>query len=205
MQPQNPQEPQTPTPPQDPNVQQAPQPQAVPPQPIQPQAPTTATPTPPQPATYSAPVAAKKGFPKWIIIVGVIVLVFIVLIVVAALAATTATKAPQKISDQFMNQLQSGDTGAAYALTSKTFKEATTEVQLTQIVKQVSPHVQGEEKVTKRAIHKSTGVPQTAVLVYEVKTSEGTRYVKVELQKDGDSWQVINFRADEKPLDTEVE
>lgn len=151
------------------------------------------------------PAPSKKRFPKWLKIVVIIVLVFIVIIVVAAVTATTATKAPQKVSDQFVNYVQAGDTSAAYALTSKTFQQATTQDQLDQLVKRVGPQLQGEEKVSGRAIEKSTGVPQTAVLVYDVKTSNDTKYIKVELQKSGDVWQVINFRSSDKPLDTTVE
>lgn len=183
------------------------QPQTTPPvAPQQPQPNYPAQPQPvasPQPPAYAAP--EKKRFPKWLKIVGIIVAIFVVIIVIAAVTATTATKAPQKISDQFVNEVQAGNTSAAYNLTSKTFQDATTQAQLDQLIKQVGPLLQGEEKVSGRAIEKSTGVPQTAVLVYDVETSNGKKYIKVELQKSGDAWQVINFRSSETPLDAEVE
>lgn len=166
-------------------------------QPIPPQ-----QPLPPQPA----PVEEKKSrFPKAVKIILIGLALFIVFIVIAIFVATSATKAPQKISDQFVNDVQSSNTSAAYALTSKGFQEATTEEQLDTLVKRVGPVLQGEEKVSGRAIEKSTGSPQTAVLVYEVKTSDGTKYMKVELQKDGNTWQVVNFRSSDTPLEAKVE
>ena len=190
MPPQTPQQPQA-TPP---VVPQQPQPNY----PIQPQ-PVASQ----QPPVYAAP--AKKRFPKWLKIVGIIILVFVVIIAITAVTATTATKAPQKISDQFVKDVQTGDTSAAYNLTSKTFQDATSQDQLDSLVKQVGPALQGEEKVSGRAIEKSAGVPTTAVLVYTVKTTNGDKYIKVELQQNSNVWQVINFKSDDKPLDTTVQ
>ncbi len=147
----------------------------------------------------------KKRIPSWLKIVGIIVVVFIAIIVIAVIVATTATQAPQKISDQFVNDVQSGDSSAAYALTSKAFQQATSEEQLATIIQQVGPVLQGQEKVSGRAIEKSAGAPETAVLVYTVKTSNGNKYIKTELQKSGDAWQVINFRSANEPLNTTVE
>ncbi|HSX05709.1 MAG TPA: hypothetical protein VLF69_04530 [Candidatus Saccharimonadales bacterium] len=147
----------------------------------------------------------KKRIPTWLKVVGIIAVIFIVAIIVAVIVATTATKAPQKISDQFVNDLQSSNSSAAYALTSKTFQQATTEEQLDNIIQRVGPVLQGQEKVTGRAIEKSAGMPETAVLVYTVKTSNGNKYIRTELQKSGGVWQVINFRSANNPLDTTVE
>ncbi|HSX30861.1 MAG TPA: hypothetical protein VLE99_03000 [Candidatus Saccharimonadales bacterium] len=149
--------------------------------------------------------STKKRMPKWLKIVGVIIIIFIVAIVVAVIVATAATKAPQKVSDQFVNDLQSGNSSAAYALTNQAFQGATTEGQLDSIVQRISPGLQGQEKVTGRAIDKSTGSPETAVLVYTIKTSNGNAYVKTELRKSGNVWQILNFKSDSKPLDTKVE
>ena len=109
------------------------------------------------------------------------------------------------MSDQFVNAVQSGNMSEAYSLTSTTFQQATTQEQLDQFVTQVGPLLRGEEKVTGRAIEKSTGIPETAVLVYEIATSNGTKYIKVELQKSGELWRVINFRSAAEPLDAKVE
>ena len=182
MPPQTPQQPQAPVP--------QPQPQAIP---------------VPQAPAYAAPAPTKKRFPTWLKIVGAVIIVFVVIIIIAAVTATTATKAPQKISDQLVTDVQTGNTSAAYALTSKTFQQATTEDQLDSLIKQVEPSLQGQATVTGRAIQKTSGAPETAVLVYTVKTSSGNMYIKVELQKSGNAWQVINFQPDNKPLDTTVE
>lgn len=121
------------------------------------------------------------------------------------MTATTATKEPQKISDQFVNAVQATDSSAAYALTSQSFQQATSSAQLDQVIQRVGPVLVGEEKVSGRAIQKSAGSAQTAVIVYSVQTSNGMKYMRVTLQKNGDAWQVVNFKSDDKPLDTKAE
>lgn len=167
--------------------------------------PSTIQPTPVNPGQSSHLSVQKKRIPKWLKIVGIVVLVIIALIVAIVITTTAATKAPQKVSDQFVNEVQAGNANAAYALTSETFKEATSAEQLDDLIQQVGPLLVGEEKVTGRAIQKATGTPQTAVLVYEVETADGTNYMKIQLQKSGDVWQVISFRSDDAPLDTSIE
>lgn len=164
------------------------------------------------PAAVPGPLPApetKKRIPKWLKIVLIVFGCFIALAIIGAViggvVAVSATKAPQKVSDQFVNDVQSGDTSAAYALTSSSFQGATSQDQLDTLIKRIGPLVQGQEKITGRTIAKSTGIPTTAVLVYSVPTSNGTKYIKTELQKNNSTWQIINFRSDDKPLDTTVE
>lgn len=171
-----------------------------------------------QPATNSQPPLAtpqgapmetapqKRRIPKWLKVVGVIVAAFIVLIVAGVLVANIATRAPQKVSDQFISDIQAGNTPAAYALTSKAFQQTTSQDQLNTIIEQVGPVLKGQVKVTGRNIQKSTGIPTTSVLVYTDKTSSnGTHYIKTELQKNSGVWQIINFRSSATPLSTTVE
>lgn len=169
-------------------------------QPVQPQ------PVSPAPSAPGVATPPKKHFLKWILIVGGIVVAAIIALVITIFFVTiAATKAPQKVSDQVVNAIQAGNTSAVYNLTSDSFKRVTTEDRLNGIVEQISPALQGEEKVTGRAIEKVSGNPPTAVIVYTIDTSKGKAYMKVELQKSDDVWQVINFRSSEKPLKTEVE
>lgn len=150
-------------------------------------------------------VPPKKRFPKWLIVTLIIFSLLFVLLAIAVSAIFSATAAPQKISDQFINDIQSGKTSAAYGLTSNSFKEATSEDQLDQLIKNIGPALQGEEKVSGRSIETSTSSLETAILVYDVKTQSGTSYIRVVLQKSGDNWQVVNFRADDKPLETKAD
>ena len=180
----------------------------VPAPPMQPQPPVSTQPLQPQtnayypPPPYANATPAKKRFPKWLLIVGVIVAIFFVIPgIFLGIALNNATKAPQLISDQFINEVQAGNTTAAYQLTSKSFQEVSSKEQLDAIIKRVGPILQGEEKVIGRSTAKSSGVPQTAALSYTVSTSKGTKYMKTELQKTGEDWQIINFRSDDKPID----
>ncbi|MFZ1459092.1 MAG: hypothetical protein WAT17_04400 [Candidatus Saccharimonadales bacterium] len=159
-----------------------------------------------QPTTIISAPSTKKRIPKWLKIIGIVVAVFVVFILVVTIITVAATSAAQKVSDEFVNDLQASNTSAAYGLTAKRFQASTTEIQLDDVVQQIAPTLQGEETVTGRAIESSSGSAQTAVLVYTIKTpASSTAYIKVELQKDDDNWRVINFRSSETPLDTEVE
>lgn len=147
----------------------------------------------------------KQRIPKWVKVIGVILIVFVALIITAAIVTAGATKAPQKVSDTFVNNFQSSNTKAAYDLTSDSFKTATSQEQLEKLIQRVGPVVQGEEKVIGRSIQKASGKSTTAVIVYSVNTLNGTKYIKVGLQKNGDVWQVVNFRSSDNPLDTKLE
>ncbi|MGB4758444.1 MAG: hypothetical protein WBP26_00110 [Candidatus Saccharimonadales bacterium] len=148
---------------------------------------------------------AKKRFPTWLKIISIVVVVLVAAAIIVAVVVTGATKAPQKVSDQFVNELQAGNTSAAYALTSESFQEATSEEQLDNIIKQVSPAIRGEEKITERFIGKTLGSPETVVLVYTINTSNGSVYIKTQLQKNDDTWKIINFRSDDDPLEAKIE
>lgn len=156
--------------------------------------------------TDSQPITKQKGLiPKWVKVIGIMLIVFIAVIIIAAVVTTSATKAPQKVSDTFVNNFQASNTKAAYDLTSDSFKTATTQEQLEKLIQRVGPVVQGEEKVIGRSIQKASGKSTTAVILYSVNTSNGTKYIKVGLQKNGDVWQVVNFRSSDNPLDTKLE
>ena len=78
----------------------------------------------------------------------------IILIVIAALIALVivgglgiflvvdkSTAEAQKVSDQLITAIQKGDGAAAYALTGPSFRAATTEAQLSELVTNLSPLV----------------------------------------------------------------
>jgi uncharacterized protein YpmB len=195
--------------PQDPNQRPqptptpAPQPQAAVP-PAQPAAPIVSPATPVTDTT--APVGPRKSrFPKWLRIVFIVLGVIIVFIVAIFLFVGNATKDAQKVSDQFVNDVQAGNTESAYALTSDSFRKATSQDQLQQLIEQAGPLLKGDEKITDRSVQKSTGAPETVVLVYTDKTSSATYYIRVQLEKNDNQWQVSGFRSDDKPLSTDLE
>lgn len=188
-------------PPQEPQTPAQPAPQAAP---VQPPAQPTQPPSASQ-AAYNIVTPPKKRIPKWLLIVGGIIVALAAVLAVVFVVVTNATEAPRKVSDQFVNDIQSSNTGAAYALTSKAFQQATTEEQLDQLVKKVGPALQGEETISGRVIKKSTAGVPSAALVYSVKTTNGTKYMKVVLQEVDNVWQVVNFRSSDQAIDATIE
>jgi len=174
--------------------------------PVTPQ--TIPTPQPQPVIAPSQPVAelpTKRHFPKWLIVVLSIFAALAIFVVVVSTIAGSATKDAQIISDKFVGDVQSSSSDAAYALTSDAFKKSTTQDQLTSIITSVGPQLQGKFKITGRNIMKSSTIPETAVLVYSVNTTNGTKYIKTELQKNGSVWQIISFKSSDSALDTAVE
>jgi len=198
-----PQEPQLPVEPQQPTSVPAPEPQptpAVQPQPV-------VAPTQPV-AASSLPVAelpTKRRFPKWLIVVLSIFAALAVFVAVVSLIAASATKDAQIISDKFIADVQSNSPDSAYSLTSDAFKKATSQDQLSSVITSAGPQLQGKFTITGRNIMKSSTIPETAVLVYSVNTTSGTKYIKTELQKNGNVWQIISFKSSNSALDTAVE
>jgi hypothetical protein len=155
----------------------------------------------PQPVVPVAPVVPpKKRIPTWLKVVGIIFAVVIVLVVALFMFVNSATRAPQLVSDQFVNFAQAHNSGAAYELTGGAFRQATTRQQLAVVLDQSGDALQGEEKVTGRTIGKSSGSSSTASIVYEVNGSKGKVYMKVSLQKDDNKWRVTGFQYDQNPL-----
>ncbi len=147
-----------------------------------------------------------KKVPIWAkILIGIITLIGTVLITVFV-SATIATNAPKKISDQFVNNLQDGDISAAYTLTSSKFKESTPESELQNLSSSNRNLISGTEKITKKSIFKRSGSPSYAVVHYSVNGSnEKVGYLKVQLQKEGNDWKVMNLRISPNPIESDVE
>ena len=75
----------------------------------------------------SPPPRKKRSALKIIlIIVAAVIALIVVLIVALALFVNSSTKDAQKVSDQLVTAVQTGDTATAYSLTSPTFRAATT-------------------------------------------------------------------------------
>lgn len=155
--------------------------------------------------TTELPTSSRKRFPKWLKIVSAVLLFFTIVGAITYFVVMNTTNAPKQISDQFVNSIQSGNTEESYKLTSNAFKEATSIDSLENIINQIRPSLQGEEKTIARSIKASTGNKDTAVIVYKVDTSEGSNYIKVVLQKNNDTWEVLNFRSSDTELDSSIE
>jgi uncharacterized membrane protein YvbJ len=140
-----------------------------------------------------------------LIIVAAVVAAIVVLIVALVLLVNGSTKDAQKVSDQLVTAVQTGDGAKAYALTSPTFRAATKQADLDALVKQLSTLVT-KDKVSPsgKAINASTENGKIAVFVYKMKGTSGKPvYFKTQI-RDEDGWKVMNFRSSESALTTEV-
>ena len=144
----------------------------------------------------SLPPAKKLQF-KWLL-GGLLVIVVLGLAASFGLRTWQAlpTKAPQKVSDQFISDLQKDDPIDAYGLTGASYQKTYSDVYFKKIVDQVSSGLQGPVSVTERKVFKTT--PPQAVLVYKIQTQYMTQYVKVTLENSA-SWRVTSFTASSLP------
>ncbi|MEO8104832.1 MAG: hypothetical protein ABI602_00660 [Candidatus Saccharibacteria bacterium] len=179
-----------------PGYMATPPPRILPP----PVAPGQATYFPPTPQTlYQSPLplelTVKRRRPTWlyglVAVIGVAVVAVALFFGLRALQAEP-TKAAQKVSDQFISDLQKDDSFDAYSLTSPTYQQHNSVANFEKIVSQVSGGLQGPASVAARQASKST--PPHATLVYKVPTQYAVQYLKVDLV-GGDSWQVSGFSA----------
>jgi predicted PurR-regulated permease PerM len=145
------------------------------------------------------PVPVNKKFPKWLKIICIVVVVFVLLIVGVFLISHEATENAVKISNKLVTDIQTDNASAAYSLTTAGFKQTSSQAELTQIIGQISPALQGTYKTTSRSIVKIKNQPDEAIIVYTVKTDAGNKYIRVVLQ-DNTMWQVLNFRSSNTPL-----
>ncbi|MDP1712126.1 MAG: DUF4864 domain-containing protein [Candidatus Nanopelagicaceae bacterium] len=143
-----------------------------------------------QPMSETKPIK-RRSLKK---IIGYVVLAFVVVIVGVTLLTNSATKEPVKVSNQFLNAMQTGDASEAYGLFSSAAKEAVPSDQFDAVVAQAGPILNTEEKMTNKSVKAETGSASTAEVVYEIKGTDGKTYnVTISLIKEGDVWKVQNF------------
>ena len=148
----------------------------------------------------TASVPKNRKLPIWVKIILIVIVVLVLFFVGVFIFTNLATRNAVKVSDQFVADIQANNETAAYSLTNSGFRQSTSEQQLTDILNQASPALQGKATITAKAINKVSGRPNVAVIVYSVSTSDGTKYIRVVLQDDH-PWQVYNFRSSNTRLD----
>ncbi len=164
----------------------------------------------PAPQPPFAPPPAKPKRRRGRIVLIVIAAVIGLIVVIGGglfLLVNESTKDAQKVSDQLVAAVQKGDGAAAYALTGPAFREATTEADMNEVVKNLSTLVTREERSPSgKAINASTDNGKIAVFVYKMEGANGDPvYFKTQIRDEDDGWQVMNFRSSETKLGTEVE
>jgi hypothetical protein len=148
------------------------------------------------PVGHEAKPAKKRNWKKIILIVVAAIAAFIIVI---TLTVNSATKAPVKVSNQFINSIQAGDAATAYALFSTDAKAVVPVDQFDTVVAQISPILSANEKMTSKSINGETGKAATSTVVYEIKGTDGKTYeITVNLIKENGDWKVLNFDSNPK-------
>src|SRR5215207_288138 len=116
---------------------------------------------------YPPPRSKRKVWKIVLIVAAAAIALVVVAIVALVLLVSGTTKDAQKVSDQLVVAVQNGDGAGAYALTGRSFRGATTETDLTELVKRLSTVVT-KDKVspTGKAINASTDSGKVAVFTY---------------------------------------
>ena len=159
----------------------------------------TLPPTRPTPSP-SRPNKSKK---KLLVIVAAIITLLAILAVVYFFLMNNTGNA-SATSDKFVSAIQKDDPEAAYNLTNNDFRQATNKSQVENIFNTVSPALQGKSKIIARKAETKNNKSYSAI-VYSIETSNGTKYIRVVLQKDKNDWKVVNFRSSESKLEATVE
>jgi len=173
------------------------------PQPVQPQSVpvTNQAPQPAFPISNQTAVTPKtKRIPTWLKIASVVVVIIILFFVGIFVFVNEATKAPEKVSNEWVADIQTDNSSAAYSLTTSAFRNSTSQEELAEIIGSVSPALQGKTNVIGKAVNSASGQPEEAIIVYTVSTSNGTKYIRVVLYKNNNVWQVQNFRSSNTAL-----
>jgi hypothetical protein len=168
----------------------------------------TAAPEPAAPPQFAPPPPRKRRTGRIILlIVAGLITLFVVIGVGLYLFVNESTKDAQKVSDQLITAVQTGDGAKAYALAGPSFRDATTEEELTELVKRLSTLVTKEKQSPDgKAITASTDTGKIAVFVYTMKGASGRPvYFKTQIRDEDGRWQVLSFRSSETKLGTDVE
>jgi hypothetical protein len=169
---------------------------------------TTAPQPAPAPPIPQPPAPPKRRWGRIVAIVVVAVIAVIILLGAAVFfLVNESTEDAQKVSDQLVTAVQSGDGAAAYALTGPSFRAATPEAQLTELVQNLSTLVtRDKSSPNHKAISVSTENGKIAVFLYTLKGTSGSPvYFKTQIREEDGRWQVMNFRSSESELTTDVE
>jgi hypothetical protein len=168
--------------------------------------------TAPEPAPALTDFAPPPSRPKRRRKVILIVIAAVVALIIVGglgiyLVVNQSTKDAQKISDQLVTAVQKGDGAAAYALTGPSFRAATTEAQLGELVTNLSTLVTPEKNsANSKAISVSTDNGKIAVFLYTMKGKSGDPiYFKTQIREEDDRWVVMSFRSSQSKLSTDIE
>lgn len=135
----------------------------------------------------------KKKMALWLkVLIGVItgIILFVVVIIILVFSATSGAV---KVSDEFMNDMLANQGSSAYQMFSSEAKQTVTESDFNAIVSRMSSVLDETATQTSREINTNTGSDPTAKVEYEVKGSDGTYTITINLVQENDEWKILNF------------
>jgi hypothetical protein len=122
------------------------------------------------------------------IIIGVVV--FIGLVIAIAFYATSGVS---QTSNAFVDDILKNNSSAAYELFSAEAKQTVTTEQFQQIVATMANVLDSEASKQSAEVESGTGQETKGTAVYEIKGSDGTYELTVNLIKENNEWRVLNF------------
>ena len=151
--------------------------------------------------------AKKSNKSMWIVlgsIAAVLFLGFIGVIIAGIVLVSNVTKDITATSDKVVIAVQNEDSDSLYTLASRTFTDATPISEVVSTLAQISPLLKGSTfSVTSTSIEKNSGSPETAVVDYKIKTDDGTIYMQVTLEKENDTWELLNFQTSKTAFESD--
>lgn len=122
------------------------------------------------------------------IIIGVVV--FIVLVVAIAFYATSGVS---QTSDAFVDDILRNNSSAAYELFSSEAKQTVTTDEFKQIVATMASVLDDQASRESADVESGTDQQTKGTAVYEIKGTDGTYKLTVNLIKENNEWRVLNF------------
>lgn len=119
----------------------------------------------------------------------------ILVFVVVSLTSSGAAK----VSDQFINYVQTQKSAEAYVLLAKEAAATVTEAQFKDIVDRISPILSGKPRTTGKQIGADAASGSEATISYEIDGTDDLTYnVSVRLAKVDGEWKVLSFDSKRK-------
>ncbi|NTW62402.1 hypothetical protein HGB25_03285 [Candidatus Saccharibacteria bacterium] len=151
--------------------------------------------------TPVTPAVAVVQKPKWsmkkklVVIIGSITAIFVVLVAIVLMATNPSVQ----VSDEFLADIKTTKSSAAYQLMSRDAQATITEDDFKVIIDQIGPILDGQTTVISRDVSVETGSDPSAKVVYEIEGTDGVTYrFTVNLVQKGSKWQVLNFDSKRK-------
>jgi hypothetical protein len=172
----------------------------------------TSAPEPaPAPTYQQPPPPPQKGIGAGKIVLIVVSGLIALIILVGGgfyLLVNESTKDAQKVSDDLVTAIQTGDGAKAWSLAGPTFRGVTTQAELNELVTRLSGLLTKEKaSPSGKAINASSDSGKIAVFVYKLKGTgqPATIWIKTQIREEDGKWQALSFRSAESELNTDIE